>query len=154
MKDRISVYAHVVGRMHSGAYGKCINSAQGWPAASLKFASHDFFEALKNSPRLGSMLGEPTRDPHTGVWTIYFARKFRGSNGEFLGLVVGTVSSRYFEESYGTLAHGADESTALFRDDGVMLSRYPHIDSFIGKSFVRNVPDGMTPRSDSGVAGH
>jgi len=153
LKDKISGFPHIGAVMLIGADGKLINSSQAWPTPPLNFAGHDFFEALKNSPRLGSMLGEPTRDPHTGVWTIYFARKFRGSNGEFLGLVVGTVSSRYFEESYGTLAHGADESTALFRDDGVMLARYPHIDSFIGKSFVRNVPDGMTPRSDSGVAG-
>ena len=99
------------------------------------------------------MLGKPTQDRETGAWTIYFARKFRGSNGEFLGLVVGTVQSQYFEDSYGTLARGTDESTALFRDDGVMLARYPHIDSFIGKSFVRNLPGGMTQRSGSGAAG-
>ena len=84
---------------------------------------------------------------------MYFARKFRGSNGEFLGLVVGTVKSQYFEESYGTLARGTDESIALFRDDGVMLARYPHIDSFIGKSFVRSLPGGITQRSGRGVAG-
>jgi len=98
------------------------------------------------------MLGAPMRDPQTGVWTIYFARKFRGSNGEFLGLVVGTVPSQYFEESYGTLARGTDESTALFRNDGVMLARYPHIDSFIGKSFAHNVPAGTTRRYRSGLA--
>jgi diguanylate cyclase (GGDEF)-like protein len=153
LKDKISGFPHIGAVMLIGADGKLINSSQAWPTPPRNFAGHDFFEALKNSPRLGSMLGEPTRDPQTGVWTIYFARKFRGSNGEFLGLVVGTVASQYFEESYGTLARGTDESTALFRSDGVMLARYPHIDSFIGKSFVRNVPDGMTPRSDGGVAG-
>ena len=52
----------------------------------------------------------------------------------------------------GLLARGTDESTALFRNDGVMLARYPHIDFFIGKSFARNVPAGTTPRYRSGLA--
>jgi diguanylate cyclase (GGDEF)-like protein len=147
LKDKISGFPHIGAIMLIGADGKLINSSQAWPTPPLNFAGQDYFEALKTNPRLGSMLGEPTRDRQTGVWTIYFARKFRGSNGEFLGLVVGTVSSQYFEESYATLAHGADESTALFRDDGVMLARYPHIDSFIGKSFVRNLADGKTQQS-------
>jgi diguanylate cyclase (GGDEF)-like protein len=84
---------------------------------------------------------------------MYFARKFRGSNGEFLGLVVGTVKSQYFEESYATVARGTDESIALFREDGVMLARYPHIDSFIGHPFVRSLPGGITQRSGRGAAG-
>ena len=152
LKDKISGFPHIGAVMLIGADGRLINSSQTWPTPPLNFAGQDYFEALKANPRLGSMLGEPTRDPQTGAWTIYFARKFRGSNGEFLGLVVGTVASQYFEKSYATLARGTDESTALFRDDGVMLARYPHIDSFIGKSFVRNLPDGVTQRSGSGVA--
>ena len=148
LRDKISGFPHIGAVMLIGADGALINSSQAWPTPSLSFAGQDYFEAMKASPRLSSMLGEPTRDRQTGVWTISFARKFRGSNGEFLGLVVGTVASQYFEESYATLARGTDESIALFRDDGVMLARYPHIDSLIGKSLVRNLADGS-----SGVAG-
>ena len=148
LRDKISGFPHIGAVMLIGADGALINSSQAWPTPSLSFAGQDYFEAMKASPRLSSMLGEPTRDRQTGVWTISFARKFRGSNGEFLGLVVGTVASQYFEESYATLARGTDESIALFRDDGVMLARYPHIDSLIGKSLVRNLADGSR-----GVAG-
>jgi diguanylate cyclase (GGDEF)-like protein len=153
LKDKVSGFPHIGAIMLIGADGRLINSSQAWPTPPLNFTGQDFFEALKATPRLESMLGEPTRDRQTGVWTISFARKFRGSNGEFLGLVVGTVASQYFEESYATLARGTDESTALFRDDGVMLARYPHIDSLIGKSFVRNSPDRIMQRSGSSVAG-
>jgi len=153
LKDKISSFPHIGAVMLVGADGKLINSSQAWPTPSLNFAGRDFFKALKTSPRLSSMLGEPMRDPETGLWTISFARKFRGSNGEFLGLVVGTVASQYFEDSYGSLARGTDESIALFRNDGVMLARYPHIDAFIGKSFAQQVPaDGRRQRS-GGVAG-
>ena len=130
-----------------GADGQLINSSQVWPTPSFNVTGQDYFEALKTDPRLSSMLGRPVRDPQTGVWTINPARKFRGSNGEFLGLVVATIASQYFEDSFGTLARGTDESTALLRDDGVMLARYPHIDPIIGKTFVSSLPDGMTQRS-------
>src|SRR6266702_7862178 len=153
LKDRISGFPHIDAVMLIGADGRLINSSQAWPTPQLYFAGQDYFEALKASPRLSSVLGKPTRDRETGVWTMYFARKFRGSNGEFLGLVVGTVKSQYFKESYATDARGADESIALFRDDGVMLARYPHIDSFIGRPFVRSLPGGMTQRSGNGVTG-
>jgi diguanylate cyclase (GGDEF)-like protein len=153
LKDKISGFPHIGAVMLIGADGGLINSSRAWPTPPLNFAGQDYFEALKANPRLSSILGRPMLDRETGVWTIYFARKFRGANGEFLGLVVGTVASKYFEESYGTIARGTDESIALFRNDGVMLARYPHIDSFIGKAFVRSLPDGMTQRPGSGVAG-
>ena len=150
LKDKISGFPHIGAVMLVGADGELINSSQVWPTPPLNFAGQDYFEALKANPRLGSMLGRPVRDRQTGVWTIYFARKFRGSNGEFLGLVVGTVASQYFEDSFGTLSRGTYESTALLRDDGVVLARYPHIDSIIGKSLVRSLPDGQ--QAGSGVA--
>jgi diguanylate cyclase (GGDEF)-like protein len=153
LKDKISGFPLIGAVMLIGADGGLINSSQTWPTPPLNFAGQDFFEVLKSSPRLSSMLGAPTRDRQTGAWTIHLARKFMGSNGDFLGLVVSTVKSQYFEESYGALVRGPDESMALFRNDGVMLARYPHVDSFIGKSFVRNLNNGMTPRSGSGVAG-
>ncbi|MCK1554421.1 EAL domain-containing protein [Bradyrhizobium sp. 177] len=153
LKDRISGFPHIGAVMLIGADGRLINSSQAWPTPQLNFAGQDYFEALKANPRLGSTLGKPTRDSETGAWTTYFARKFRGSNGEFLGLVVGTVKSQYFEESYATIARGTDDSIALFREDGVMLARYPHIDSFIGQPFVHSFPGGIVQRSGSGAAG-
>ena len=148
LKDKISGFPHIGAVMLVGADGQLINSSQVWPTPPLNFTGQDYFEALKADPRLSSMLGRPVRDSQTGAWTINLARKFRGSNGEFLGLVVGTIASQYFEDSFGTLARGTDESTALLRDDGVMLARYPHIDPIIGKkSFVRSSPVGMTQRS-------
>jgi hypothetical protein len=86
LKDKISGFPHIGAVMLIGADGRRINSSQAWPTPPLNFAGQDCLEALKSKPRLESMLGKPTRDSQTGAWTIYFARKFRGSNGEFLGL--------------------------------------------------------------------
>ncbi|MFC5326683.1 bifunctional diguanylate cyclase/phosphodiesterase [Bradyrhizobium oligotrophicum] len=151
LKDRISGFPHIKAVMLVGADGRLINSSEAWPIPQIDFAGRDFFEALKTSPRLSSIIGAPTLDPQNGAGIISFARKFRGSNGEFLGLVVCTVASQYFEESYGTLARGTDESTALFRDDGTLLVHYPHVDPQIGNSFAHVVPRARMLRAGRGA---
>src|SRR5690348_6767947 len=100
LKDRISGFPHIKAVMLVGADGRLINSSEVWPIPQLDFSGQDFFKALKSNPRLGSMIGAPTQD-QTGARIIAFAHKFRGSNGEFLGVVVCTVASQYFEDSYG-----------------------------------------------------
>src|SRR5215813_10331106 len=73
-----------------------------------------------------------------------------GSDGEFLGVVVGTIKSQYFEELYRTVVRGPDEWIALLRSDGVLLARYPHVDALIGRSFSGG-PMEEIMRSGGGV---
>jgi diguanylate cyclase (GGDEF)-like protein len=151
LNDRISGFPHIEGVTLVGADGTLINSSLAWPNPPVNVADQDYFKALKTNPALTSQLGRPVQDRRSGVWTISLARKFMGSNGEFLGLVVGTIKSQYFEELYRTLVRGPDESIALFRHDGVMLARYPHLDSLIDKPLSRGPLDEMM-RSGGGVA--
>ena len=151
LKDKISSFPHIEAVELIGADGTLINSSLAWPSPPINVAGQECFEALKSNPALASKLGRPVRDQRTGTWTISLARKFMGSNGEFIGLVVGTIKAEYFEELYQTLVRGPAESIALFRRDGVMLARYPHVDSFIDKSLSHGPLDDMM-RSGGGVA--
>jgi diguanylate cyclase (GGDEF)-like protein len=151
LEDKISGFPHIEAVMLVGADGTLINSSLTWPNPPINVADQDYFEALKTNPALASKLGRPVQDRRTGAWTISLARKFMGSNGEFLGLVVGTIKSQYFEELYRTLVRGPDESIALFRHDGVTLARYPHVGSFADKSLSRGPLDEMM-RFGVGVA--
>jgi diguanylate cyclase (GGDEF)-like protein len=151
LQDRISSFPHIEAVMLVGADGTMINCSLAWPLPPINVTGRDYFEALKDDPTLTTKLGRPVQDRRTGVWTISLARRFMGVNGEFLGVVVGTIKSQYFEELYRTLVRGPDESIALFRHDGVMLARYPHIDSFIDKLVSRGPLDQMM-HSGGGVA--
>jgi diguanylate cyclase (GGDEF)-like protein len=143
LEEKISGFPHIEAVMLVGADGQLINSSRAWPAPRGNVADKDCFQALKNNPALSSKLGRPERDPHTGIWTISLARKFMGSDGEFLGVVVGTIKSQYFEELYRTIVRGPDDWIALLRSDGVMLARFPHIDSIIGRSFAGGPMDAI-----------
>ncbi|QPF93680.1 bifunctional diguanylate cyclase/phosphodiesterase [Bradyrhizobium commune] len=134
LEDKIGGFPHIGAVMLVGADGTVINSSAAWPTPRLNVADQDYFRALKTTPALSSKLGRPTKDPRSGTWTIPLARKFMGADGEFLGLVVGMIKSRHFEELYHTMVRGADESIALVGRDGVTLARYPHVDPVVDKS--------------------
>jgi diguanylate cyclase (GGDEF)-like protein len=118
------------------ADGGLINSAQSWPIPTVDLSGRSYFNALKNNPQLTSVVSMPERDPGTGVWVIYLARKFTGSNGEFIGLVAGAIRADYFEHLYKSVVRGPDESISLLHADGIMLARYPRVEASIGQSFA------------------
>ena len=151
LEDKISGFPHIEAVTLVGADGQLINSSLTWPTPRGNVADQDYFQALQSNPALSSKLGRPQQDPSTGTWTISLARKFMGSDGEFLGVVVGTIRSQYFEELYRTMIRGADEWIALLRHDGVLLARFPHIDSIIGKS-LSGGPLEEIMRAGGGVA--
>ncbi|GLH76957.1 bifunctional diguanylate cyclase/phosphodiesterase [Bradyrhizobium sp. SSBR45G] len=129
LQDRISGFPHIEAVMLVGADGRVINSSVAWPTPPLNVADREYFQALKTEPALSSKLGRPEKGRRVGASTIPLARKLMGSDGEFLGLVVGTIESEYFEGLYRTLLRGPDESIALLRQDGVMLASHPHVDA-------------------------
>jgi diguanylate cyclase (GGDEF)-like protein len=150
LEDKIGGFPHIEAVMLVGADGTVINSSVAWPTPRLNVADRDYFQALKATPALSSKLGRPVKDPRTGAWTIPLARKFMGADGEFLGLVVGMIKSRHFEEVYRTLVRSADESIALIGRDGTTLARYPHVDPVGDRSVSSGRLAEMT-RSGRGV---
>jgi diguanylate cyclase (GGDEF)-like protein len=150
LEDKIGGFPHIEAVMLIGADGRVINSSVAWPTPPLNVADREYFQALKADPALSTKLGQPEKNGRTGTWTIPVARKFMGSDGEFLGLVVGTIKSQYFEDLYRTLVRGPDESIALLRQDGAMLASHPNVDASIGKSLSGGRLNGIM-QSGSGV---
>ena len=134
LREKINGLPHIEAVTLIGADGRLINSSHDWPIVPGDAAGESYFTTLKTNPQLTSVVSEPTLD--RDGWTIYLARKFIGPNGEFLGLVAGAIKLDYFEQFYKTLVRGPDESIALFREDGLLLARYPHNEAVIGKSFA------------------
>jgi diguanylate cyclase (GGDEF)-like protein len=129
--------------------GEMINSSRSWPIAVVHIGDRDFFQALKADPNLKTYVTEPVQNRATGSWTIYLARRITGPDGEFLGLVLGAIELRYFEDFYRAISLGAGSTMALQRFDGVMLVRFPPADA-IGKVFSNSqglMPDGISGTS-------
>src|SRR5690349_1059819 len=117
------------------AQGKLINFSRYWPIPAVNVADRDYFKALKTDPTADTFVSEPVPNRGTGTWTIYLARTFAGPEREFLGLVLGAVELKYFEDSFKAVTLNPDSAIAMFRRDGVLLARHPHIDPSIGRSY-------------------
>ena len=132
------------------ADGRLLNFSRFWPVPDISVADREFFLALKSDPQLTSFVSLPAQNRTDRAWTMFLTRKVRGPNGEFLGLVLGAVELSYFEKLFASVSLGEGSSITLFRGDGALLTRFPQIESVIGKTFKSSV--NAVGDSNSGTA--
>jgi PAS domain S-box-containing protein len=98
------------------------------------FSDRPYFLYHRNSPGSPFHFGAPLRNRSTGEWFIPATRALRRANGEFAGVIVGAVDPRFFERVWTLDNAIADLSIALFREDGVLLTRSPFDEHAMGVS--------------------
>jgi len=79
-------------------------------------------------------------------------RKIVGANGQFLGVVLGAIQLGYFEHLFGSIALGNDSAISLFRNDGLLLARYPARDSPGGSYAQGGLFKNVLSHTDHGAA--
>lgn len=122
------------------AKGRLINSSRRWPVPNLDVSSRDYFKALKENTSPSEFLGKPGRVPVDNAWTVILARKITSADGRFLGVVGGGIELKEFENYFKVIELGASSSVSLFRSDGLLVARYPAIDSAVGHFYYGLVP--------------
>jgi diguanylate cyclase (GGDEF)-like protein/PAS domain S-box-containing protein len=135
LKTSINGLAQVDAITLINADGTLLNSSRGWPIPAANLADRDYYKALKSDAQLTSFISLPVRNRITGAWTLFLARKLKAPNGEFLGVILGATELSYFEKFFGAIELEGHGSIALLRSDGVMLVRYPLVESYIGRTF-------------------
>jgi signal transduction histidine kinase len=134
LREKISGVQQLDAVILVGHDGKVINFSRSWPIPRVDISDRHYFLAMKQDPNLKSEITQPIQNRSTGAWTIYLAHQVRGANGEFIGLILGAMEMRYFEDFYRAISLGEGSSIGLQRLDGIMLARFPQRDA-IGKSF-------------------
>lgn len=131
--------------------GRLINFSRQWPIPDIDVTDRDFFKALQSDPHLTSFISEPVRNRATGTWVVHLARKISSANGEFLGLISVALELEYFHNYFGEVASDPNSGMALFRQDGVLLARFPRIDSEIGRRFPTAIALKLVSTANQGV---
>jgi diguanylate cyclase (GGDEF)-like protein len=108
--------------------GNLINTSRDRPRMAINVADREYFRALKDAPDRTMFISQPLQSRTSGTWTAYLARKVAGPDGEFLGLILGSLHLRYFEELYHAASLGPGGAIVLRRQDGILLARDPHVD--------------------------
>jgi diguanylate cyclase (GGDEF)-like protein len=119
--------------------GLMINATHNWPIPLVKVADRDYFKALAADPGATFYVGKPVQNRTTGKWTTFLARRVSAADGTFLGILLGTINLSYLEDLYQSVAAGTDTAISLFRDDGILMARFPHDDGLIAQGFGRRL---------------
>jgi diguanylate cyclase (GGDEF)-like protein/PAS domain S-box-containing protein len=136
LKDKISGLPHIDAVSLINSDGKMINISRLWPVPSISLADRKYFLTLKSNPDLNSLISEPVADRATGTETAFLARRFSDQSGKFLGLINGALDLAFFEKLFGAVVLNEHSSIALLRSDGMMLARYPRLETAIGTVFT------------------
>jgi signal transduction histidine kinase len=134
LKDKIGGIPQLAAVSVIDADGKLIDFSRYWPIPEVNVADRDYFKALKADPARKTFISAPVQNRADGAWTIYLARRISGRHGDFLGVLLGAMKLRYFEDFYRSVSEGNQGSIVLVRSDGVMLVRYPPA-AGVGKAF-------------------
>jgi diguanylate cyclase (GGDEF)-like protein len=115
--------------------GRLVNSSRLWPAPTVDLGDRDYIAALLAGNSVPTFIGAPVENRLNGSWSIVLARNITSSSGHVLGIVGCNIALSYFEGIFSRIALNDGSSFALYRRDGMLLARYPHVNPNIGRKF-------------------
>ena len=102
--------------------GRIIAHSAAWPAA---VAGGDLVAALRAEPDRVSIIGAPTRDPHSGAVSIPLVRRIDRAQDGAPAAIVGMIPVADFTDFFAAVPLDKDAVFMLLGRDGTMLARYP-----------------------------
>ncbi|MBI3514865.1 MAG: response regulator [Proteobacteria bacterium] len=106
------------------AAGGVISHSRFPPPLVVDVTDRDYFVALKEG-KARVFIGEPVIGRLSGERRINVSHRLEGTDGEFAGAVVVSISESYFTSFYDTLRETQDDMINIVRVDGLILARSP-----------------------------
>ncbi|MBX3652237.1 MAG: PAS domain S-box protein [Burkholderiales bacterium] len=101
----------------------------------IDLSKRDYFRHHRDSRSSGFFIGDPVRSLTVGTWFVSASHPVRTADGEFLGVVVAAMDIERFGQYWQLPGLDSDGSIAVFREDGTLMMRSPHVEENIGKSY-------------------
>jgi PAS domain S-box-containing protein len=131
--------------------GMIVNFSRAWPVPVIDGSDRDFYAYFREHNDPTPFIGVPVVNKFSGAWVIMVTRRISGPRGEFVGIVAGVVEARYFEDFYRAITTNGGEAASLFRRDGTLLARHPHLEGMIGTKISAESPWYASVANDGGT---
>jgi diguanylate cyclase (GGDEF)-like protein/PAS domain S-box-containing protein len=138
LQHRIAALPHISALGLVNARGKLVNLSSSLELPDIDTSDWAYFRALTGTAAPVSFINPPVRDRTNDTWVIIVGRTVSGADGRLIGIATAGLQLDQLEESFSRIAVARDVSFGLFRGDGVLLARYPHIDPALGKAYGAN----------------
>jgi diguanylate cyclase (GGDEF)-like protein len=96
-------------------------------------ADRDYFEFLRENDTGALHVGRPMVAQSTGQPVLTLSRRLSHPDGSFAGVAVGGLRLAYFEQMFGSLAIGPNDTITLIDTDGTLLARWPQREDLVGR---------------------
>jgi diguanylate cyclase (GGDEF)-like protein len=114
--------------------GQIVVSTTGWAATRFNVAGRDFFWKARDR-RDGQLTASiPAVNRINDKQTIVFTRRLEDSKGNFVGIVLAGVNTKYFEDIYGAIQSVHSLLFTLLDPEGIILFRHPDGADAAGKA--------------------
>ncbi len=130
--DRAATAKHFGAIQVFDADGKLIIDASSLDPLPENRSDEEYFKIHREHPDIGLFISRPML--HRGSYAIVMSRRITGSDGSFLGVVVGSIRFSYFHELFDRLQLGLSDSITVLRRDGTVIMRKPFDLDVIGKN--------------------
>jgi signal transduction histidine kinase len=120
--------------------GTLLSWSRGQPTNSLDLSDRDYFVWLRDHDGQVAFVGLPSKGRATGRHMMFVARRIDNGTGQFLGVVLGLINTRFLEDFYSTISMVPGESVTLLHRDGIVFAGHPDIENRRGKHMPQLSP--------------
>ncbi|WP_238247109.1 hybrid sensor histidine kinase/response regulator, partial [Methylobacterium iners] len=117
------------------ANGNPVHEAMAFPVQPRALNERDYFIKLRDNSNAGLYVGRPFIGKLSGLPTLPVARRINNGDGTFAGIIMAALNPEAFQAIYANIELGKDATLSLWRSDGMLLVRSPHVADLIGRSF-------------------
>ena len=134
------LFDRAAGAKHFGAIqvfdaeGRLAIDASTLDPAPENRSDEEYFTVHRDQPDAGLFISRPML--HRGAYAIVLSRRITGADGQFLGVVAGSIRFSYFHELFGRLNLGQDDTITVLRPDRTIIMRTPFDLDIIGKNLA------------------
>jgi diguanylate cyclase (GGDEF)-like protein len=134
LRTKVSAYSDAAGISVFDANGVLINSSEVWPVPDVKVSDRSYFKTLKSGSESTPIQIELVRGRITGGWATIISHRLTGRDGEFVGMITRTIVPATLEKYFASVVLREGAAISMYRRDGILLARYPHIEHMIGSN--------------------
>lgn len=140
---RLILFDHAATAQHFGAIqvfdaqgNLAIDSASRTPD-KINRAAEPYFTVQRDQPDHGLYISGPMQ--HRGAYSIVLSRRVSGPDGQFLGIVAGSIRFSYFQELFSRLRLAPHDVIAVIVSDGSLIMRTPFSPELLGSNVMANI---------------
>ncbi|GJD96683.1 PAS domain S-box protein [Methylobacterium iners] len=136
LRDKLAQSNDLTNILILDAHGDALHEAVGFPARSTDRRDHDYLQKLRDDPNGTLFIGSPITGRRTKLPILPIARRINHADGSFAGVIVATLKASAFQSVFDGFDLGPNSTLGLWRSDGTLLVRAPHVPALIGKNYA------------------